>query len=199
MERIVADFTNNKGKLINYKVNTHFEFDDTENKQIEVLSGAVLKYKNELDEIITKNLKWQQIGKDFDINSEEQAIMGFAESYSSYSQNLEKAIEKQEKFKLSTEKLENKLLEYKKSFEILQLKADKSGIKLDSQNVLDFNKSIDNKDLEKSRHLLTMLQKEWQSLNASMVKNVPNTALENMNKYISKIPYSIKANITKKL
>ena len=193
MERIVADFTNNKGKLIDYKVNTHFEFDDTENKQIEVLSGAVLKYKNELDEIITKNLKWQQIGKDFDINSEEQAIMGFAESYSSYSQNLEKAIEKQEKFKLSTEKLENKLLEYKKSFEILQLKADKSGIKLDSQNVLDFNKSIDNKDLEKSRHLLTMLQKEWQSLNASMVKDVPNTALENMNKYISKMPYSIEA------
>ena len=193
MERIVADFTNNKGKLIDYKVNTHFEFDDTENKQIEVLSGAVLKYKNELDEIITKNLKWQQIGKYFDINSEEQAIMGFAESYSSYSQNLEKAIEKQEKFKLSTEKLENKLLEYKKSFEILQLKADKSGIKLDSQNVLDFNKSIDNKDLEKSRHLLTMLQKEWQSLNASMVKDVPNTALENMNKYISKMPYSIEA------
>ena len=77
---------------------------------------------NELDEIITKNLKWQQIGKDFDINGEEQAIMGFAESYSSYSQNLEKAIEKQEKFKLSTEKLENKLLEYKKSFEILQVK-----------------------------------------------------------------------------
>ena len=161
MERIVANFTNNQGKLIDYKVNTHFEFDEEENKQIEMLSGAVLKYKNELDEIITKNLKWQQIGKDFDINGKEQAIMGFAESYSSYSQNLEKAIEKQEKFKLSTEKLENKLLEYKKSFEILQVKADKSGIKLDPQNVLDFNKSIDNKDLEKSRHLLTMLQKEW--------------------------------------
>ena len=193
MERIVADFTNNKGKLVDYKVNTHFEFDDKENKRIETLSGAVLKYKNELDEVITKNLEWQKISKEIDENGKEQAIMGFAESYSSYSQNVEKATEKQEKLKLSTEKLENKLLEYKKSFENLQIKANKSGLELNSQNILNFHNAIDNKDLEKSRHLLSMLQKEWQGLNASMVKDVPNTALENMNKYISKMPYSIEA------
>jgi len=193
MERIVSNFTKNKGKLIDYKVKTQFEFDEKENKQIELLSGATLKYKNELDEVITKELKWQKIGEEINSEGKKQAIMGFAESYSSYSQNVEKTIEKQEKLKLSTEKLENRLIEFKKSFENLQIKADKSGVELNSEDISKFSQAVNNKDLENSRHLLSMLQKEWQGLNAAMVKDVPNTALENMNKYISKMPYSIEA------
>ena len=193
MEHIVSKFTGGKGNLIDYKVQTNTIFDENINKQIEVLTGATLKYKNELDEIITKQIRWQKVGAIPDENGKIKNIMGFSEAYSSYSQNIEKATLKQEKFKLSSEKLENKFIEYKKSFENLQIKADKSGIVLSEKNILDFNKAIDNKNLEKSRHLLSMLQKEWQGLNAAMVKDTPNTALENMNKYISKMPYSIEA------
>lgn len=193
MHRIVADLTKSKGKLVDYKVLTNSVFDEESNRRVELLSGAILKYKNELDEVITKQLKWERIGSKLDSSGKTQAIMGFAESYSSYSQNIEKAIQKQEKFRLSTEKLENKLAEYKKSLENLQIKANKAGVELNSKNVLDFNKAVDNRDLEKSRHLLSMLQKEWQGLNAAMVKDTPNTALENMNKYISKMPYSIES------
>ena len=262
MERIVSKFTNGKGELVDYRVLTNTIFDENINKRIEILSGATLKYRNELDEVITKQLKWEKIGQELDKSGEMKAIMGFTESYSSYSQNIEKAIEKQEKFKLSTEKLENKLREYKKTFDNLQLAVDKSGVKLNQENISKFNESIDtknleqarhhltmlqkewqglnisdisteklenklreykksfenlqikadksgvilnqediskfnqaidNKNLEQARHLLTMLQKEWQGLNAAMVKDTPNTALENMNKYISKMPYSIEA------
>lgn len=262
MKRIVSKFTNGKGELVDYRVLTNTIFDENINKRIEILSGATLKYRNELDEVITKQLKWEKIGQKLDKNGQMKAIMGFTESYSSYSQNIEKAVEKQEKFKLSTEKLENKLREYKKTFENLQLAVDKSGVKLNQENISKFNESIDtknleqarhhltmlqkewqglniseisteklenklreykksfenlqikadksgvilnqeniskfngaidNKNLEQSRHLLTMLQKEWQGLNAAMVKDTPNTALENMNKYISKMPYSIEA------
>ena len=107
--------------------------------------------------------------------------MGFAENYAIYSQNIEKATEKQEKLRISTEKLENKFTEYKKSFENLQIKADKSGVKLNADNISSFEKAINNKNLEQARHLLSMLSKEWQGLNAAMVKDTPNTALENMN------------------
>ncbi len=97
MERIVAEFTKNKGKLVDYKVSTISGFDDNENKRIERLSAAVIKYKNELGETITKQLQWQKVGQEIDQNGENKAIMGFAENYAIYSQNIEKATEKQEK------------------------------------------------------------------------------------------------------
>lgn len=191
MERIVAEFTKNKGKLVDYKISTISGFDDNENKRIESLSAAVIKYKNELGETITKQLQWQKVGQEIDQNGENKAIMGFAENYAIYSQNIEKATEKQEKLRISTEKLENKLVEYRKSFENLQIKADKSGVKLNPDNISSFEKAINNKDLEQARHLLSMLSKEWQGLNAAIVKDTPNTALENMNRYITKMPYAI--------
>lgn len=193
MERIVSEFTRNKGKLIDYKVSTTSGFDENENKRIESLSAAVIKYKNELGETITKQLQWQKIGEKIDKNGEKKAIMGFAENYAIYSQNIEKATEKQEKLRISAEKLENKLTEYKKSFDNLQIKADKSGVKLNSENIENLKNAIDNKEIEKSRHLLSMLSKEWQGLNAAMVKDTPNTALENMNRYITKMPYATQA------
>ena len=193
MERIVSEFTRNKGKLIDYKISTTSGFDDNENKRIERLSAAVIKYKNELGETITKQLQWQKVGQEIDQNGENKAIMGFAENYAIYSQNIEKATEKQEKLRISTEKLENKLTEYKKSFDNLQIKADKSGVKLNPENIENFKNAIDNKEIEKSRHLFSMLSKEWQGLNAAMVKDTPNTALENMNRYITKMPYAIEA------
>ncbi len=191
MERIVSEFTKNKGKLIDYKISTTTDFDENENERIESLSAAVIKYRNELGETITKQLRWQRIGQEIDQSGEKQAIMGFAENYAIYSQNIEKATEKQEKLRISTEKLENKLVEYRKSFENLQIKADKSGVKLNPDNISSFEKAINNKDLEQARHLLSMLSKEWQGLNAAIVKDTPNTALENMNRYITKMPYAI--------
>ena len=193
MERIVAEFTKNKGKLVDYKISTISGFDEKTNDKVERLSTAVIKYKNELGETITKQLQWQKVGQEIDQNGENKAIMGFAENYAIYSQNIEKATEKQEKLRISTEKLENKLTEYKKSFENLQIKADKSGVKLNPENIENFKNAIDNKEIEKSRHLFSMLSKEWQGLNAAMVKDTPNTALENMNRYITKMPYAIEA------
>ncbi|MBQ8635925.1 phage tail tape measure protein, partial [bacterium] len=193
MERIVAEFTKNKGKLVDYKISTISGFDEKTNDKVERLSTAVIKYKNELGETITKQLQWQKVGQEIDQNGENKAIMGFAENYAIYSQNIEKATEKQEKLRISTEKLENKLTEYKKSFDNLQIKADKSGVKLNADNISSFEKAINNKNLEQARHLLSMLSKEWQGLNAAMVKDTPNTALENMNRYITKMPYAIEA------
>ena len=193
MERIVAEFTKNKGKLVDYKISTISGFDEKTNDKVERLSTAVIKYKNELGETITKQLQWQKVGQEIDQNGENKAIMGFAENYAIYAQNIEKATEKQEKLRISTEKLENKLTEYKKSFDNLQIKADKSGVKLNADNISSFEKAINNKNLEQARHLLSMLSKEWQGLNAAMVKDTPNTALENMNRYITKMPYAIEA------
>lgn len=134
------------------------------------MSAALIKYKNDLGKTITKQLQWQKVGQEIDQNGENKAIMGFAENYAIYSQNIEKATEKQEKLRISTEKLENKLLEYKKSFENLQIKADKSGVKLNPENIENFKSAIDNKEIEKSRHLLSMLSKKWQGLNAQWLK-----------------------------
>ena len=103
MERIVSEFTRNKGKLIDYKVSTTSGFDEKTNDKVERLSAAVIKYKNELGETITKQLQWQKLGEKIDENGEKKAIMGFAENYAIYSQNIEKATEKQEKLRISAE------------------------------------------------------------------------------------------------
>lgn len=192
MSRLVSEFTQNQGSLIDYKIFTRNDLDPESGKRVEVLTGAVLKYKNALDEIIKKKVTLSKIGTEEDEKGIKD-VFAWSVSANEYSQNIEKVVKTQEKLIESTQKTANKLLEYQKAFDILQIKTGKSEISLNETNITGFNEAIKTQNLEQARHLLNLLQKEWLGLNAAMVKEMPNTALENMNKYISKMPFSIQS------
>ena len=166
--------------------NAHDEFRQIVDKFIETRR----KLKGTIGDTEIENV----FGSDKDIRNNINNILNtYISSINSKEPQVKEAVEKIRNNIKSLTRIENKLEEREKEYEILDIKAQKSGIGLNSDYIDSFYEGLDNKDLEESRHNLSMLQKEWRALNAAMEKEMPNTALENMKKNISLMPTAIES------
>ena len=180
MKRIVSKLTNGKGSLADFKINTSTIFDKDLGQRVEKINSAIIKYKNELGEVISETYKFNQIGSSTDSKGQEEAIMGWSKTMGGYSQNIEKATKSLMKQKEVIEQME-----------LLQIKADKSGVKLDQNNISGFNNAKINNNLAEMTHYLNMAKTNYSQLNAMMEKDLPITGLENMKKNIQNMPIDI--------
>lgn len=89
LESIVKDWTNNKGKVNSITIDTKTDFNEKTLENIEQLKSATVQYSNELGQVITKTLKYKQIGVNTFTNGETEAIKGWVESASTYKATLE--------------------------------------------------------------------------------------------------------------
>ena len=89
LENIVKDWTNGKGKISSITIDTKTDFNEQTLENIEHLKSATVQYSNELGQVITKTLKYKQIGVNTFANGETEAIKGWVESASTYKATLE--------------------------------------------------------------------------------------------------------------
>lgn len=89
LESIVKDWTNNKGKVNSITIDTKTDFNEQTLENIEQLRSATVQYSNELGQVITKTLKYKQIGVNTFANGETEVIKGWVESASTYKATLE--------------------------------------------------------------------------------------------------------------
>lgn len=89
LESIVKDWTNNKGKVNSITIDTKTDFNEKTLENIEQLRSATVQYSNELGQVITKTLKYKQIGANTFANGETEVIKGWVESASTYKATLE--------------------------------------------------------------------------------------------------------------
>lgn len=89
LENIVKDWTNGKGKINSITIDTKTDFNEQTLENIEHLKSATVQYSNELGQVITKTLKYKQIGVNTFANGETEAIKGWVESASTYKATLE--------------------------------------------------------------------------------------------------------------
>lgn len=89
--RLVAAWTQNKGKVNSVQLTTKTVYDKEAEADITALKQAVISYQNEVGEAIQKTVAWRQIGNSIDNKGQERAIMGFAEVASKYSKTLDEA------------------------------------------------------------------------------------------------------------
>lgn len=89
LESIVKDWTNNKGKVNSITIDTKTDFIEQTLENIEQLRSATVQYSNELGQVITKTLKYKQIGVNTFANGETEVIKGWVESASTYKATLE--------------------------------------------------------------------------------------------------------------
>lgn len=89
LESIVKDWTNNKGKVNSITIDTKTDFNEKTLENIEQLKSATVQYSNELGQVITKTLKYKQVGVNTFANGETEAIKGWVESASTYKATLE--------------------------------------------------------------------------------------------------------------
>lgn len=124
MEKLVSDWTKGKGNLTDIKINTRTSFDESEQKNIERLDSAIVKYTNDLGESIQKRIAWRQIGTTQDEKGNAVPLRGFVEVASAYSKSIDQAAKK-------TDTFANKL---KKT-----IADSKNTLKQISSNALDLN------------------------------------------------------------
>ena len=89
LENIVKDWTNGKGKINSITIDTKTDFNEQTLENIEHLKSATVQYSNELGQVITKTLKYKQIGVNTFANGKTEAIKGWVESASTYKATLE--------------------------------------------------------------------------------------------------------------
>lgn len=89
LENIVKDWTNGKGKISSITIDTKTDFNEQTLENIEQLKSVTVQYSNELGQVITKTLKYKQIGVNTFANGETEAIKGWVESASTYKATLE--------------------------------------------------------------------------------------------------------------
>lgn len=98
MEGLVGQWTGNKGKLIDVKIDTRTSFDKDAQQNIERLHQATVTYKNDLDEVTRKTIAWRQIGSTMDFQGQEQALYGFVEVAGQYSKSIDQIDKQTQKF-----------------------------------------------------------------------------------------------------
>lgn len=98
MDKLVAQWTNSKGKLADVKITTRTSFDNDEGKNIERLDRAVVTYTNDLNEVIKKTIAWRQIGITQNSKGEDVPLRGFVEIASQYSKSLDEVNNKTDNF-----------------------------------------------------------------------------------------------------
>lgn len=186
IDRIVAEITNNQGKLVKYKINVD------ENGQA---SKALLTYKNELNEVTDATLKLQSVGKWYDANGMEHHVMKWSEGQKTLSQNIEATTKANQRQIESDNQVIRKKAELVAQMKLLNTQAEKAGISLDSNNQNAFNElsvnasSID--DIRQLENYLRLARTEYQTFNAEISKGTHASSLETMKNVLQTMPNDI--------
>ena len=186
INKIVAEITNNRGELINYKI------DIDGNGQA---SKVLLAYRNELNEVTKAELKLQNVGKWYDSNGIEHNILKWAEGHKVVYQNIEATTKANQKQIESDNQVIRKKEELIAQMNLLNTQANKAGISLNSENQNKFNDlSVNASTLEDIKQLesyLRLARTEYQTFNAEISKGTHATSLETMQNKLQSMPTDI--------
>lgn len=144
MEALVNNWTNKTGKLQSVKISTKTDFNDDLQERITKLDKAVVTYKNNMDEVITKTLEWSKIGSFETDDGKTEDIFGFTEVKGNFSKALDEMGAKTETF---TAKVKNAVTSFKNDLDTQMSKAlDKNAAKPilreDSINQINAQKAV---------------------------------------------------------
>ena len=175
INKIVAEITNNQGKLVKFKINV----DD--NGQA---TRALLTYRNELNEVTNATLKLQNVGKWYDSNGVEHHIVKWAEGQKTLSQNIEATVKANQRQIESDNQVIRKKEELIAQMKLLNTQAEKAGLSLNSDNQNAFKDlSVNASTLEDIKQLesyLRLARTEYQTFNAEISKGTHASSLETM-------------------
>lgn len=126
-------------------------------------------YNDALKQTVTETYK-------VDTASQEAAnsINRMVLSGTTYSTNVSKYIS-------DNQKLSNSITEITSKWNLLQAQTDKSGISLSNENVGGLTNALSTGDIQQAQHYMSLLRTEYQQLNATMSKGLPENAIENLN------------------
>lgn len=186
INKIVAEITNNQGKLVKFKINV----DD--NGQA---TRALLTYRNELNEVTNATLKLQNVGKWYDSNSSEHHIVKWAEGQKTLSQNIEATVKANQRQIESDNHVIRKKEELIAQMKLLNTQAEKAGLSLNSDNQNAFKDlSVNASTLEDIKQLesyLRLARTEYQTFNAEISKGTHASSLETMKNALQSMPNDI--------
>lgn len=186
INKIVAEITNNQGKLVKFKINV----DD--NGQA---TRALLTYRNELNEVTNATLKLQNVGKWYDSNGVEHHIVKWAEGQKTLSQNIEATVKANQRQIESDNQVIRKKEELIAQMKLLNTQAEKAGLSLNSDNQNAFKDlSVNASTLEDIKQLesyLRLARTEYQTFNAEISKGTHASSLETMKNALQSMPNDI--------
>ena len=186
INKIVAEITNNQGKLVKFKINV----DD--NGQA---TRALLTYRNELNEVTNATLKLQNVGKWYDSNGSEHHIVKWAEGQKTLSQNIEATVKANQRQIESDNQVIRKKEELIAQMKLLNTQAEKAGLSLNSDNQNAFKDlSVNASTLEDIKQLesyLHLARTEYQTFNAEISKGTHASSLETMKNALRSMPNDI--------
>lgn len=186
INKIVAEITNNQGKLVKFKINV----DD--NGQA---TKALLTYRNELNEVTNATLKLQSVGKWYDSNGSEHHIVKWAEGQKTLSQNIEATVKANQRQIESDNQVIRKKEELIAQMKLLNTQAEKAGLSLNSDNQNAFKDlSVNASTLEDIKQLesyLRLARTEYQTFNAEISKGTHASSLETMKNALQSMPNDI--------
>ena len=186
INKIVAEITNNQGKLVKFKINV----DD--NGQA---TRALLIYRNELNEVTNATLKLQNVGKWYDSNGSEHHTVKWAEGQKTLSQNIEATVKANQRQIESDNQVIRKKEELIAQMKLLNTQAEKAGLSLNSDNQNAFKDlSVNASTLEDIKQLesyLRLARTEYQTFNAEISKGTHASALETMKNALQSMPNDI--------
>ncbi len=186
INKIVAEITNNQGKLVKFKINV----DD--NGQA---TKALLTYRNELNEVTNATLKLQSVGKWYDSNGSEHHIVKWAEGQKTLSQNIEATVKANQRQIESDNQVIRKKEELIAQMKLLNTQAEKAGLSLNSDNQNAFKDlSVNASTLEDIKQLesyLRLARTEYHTFNAEISKGTHASSLETMKNALQSMPNDI--------
>lgn len=186
INKIVAEITNNQGKLVRYKINVD------ENGQA---TKALLTYRNELNEVTNATLKLQSVGKWYDANNIEHNIVKWSEGQKTLSQNIEATAKANQRQIESDNQVIRKKEELIAQMKLLNTQAEKAGISLNSKNQNAFNDLSVNAstldDIKQLESYLRLARTEYQTFNAEISKGTHASSLEAMKNALQSMPNDI--------
>lgn len=186
INKIVAEITNNQGKLVRYKINVD------ENGQA---TKVLLTYRNELNEVTNATLKLQSVGKWYDANNIEHNIVKWSEGQKTLSQNIEATAKANQRQIESDNQVIRKKEELISQMKLLNTQAEKAGISLNSKNQNAFNDLSVNAstldDIKQLESYLRLARTEYQTFNAEISKGTHASSLEAMKNALQSMPNDI--------
>ena len=186
INKIVAEITNNQGKLVKYKIAVD------ENGQA---TRALLTYRNGLNEVTNATLKLKSVGKIYDANGMEHHIVKWTQGHKTLSQNIEATVKANQRQIESDNQVIRKKEELIAQMKLLNAQANKAGLSLNSDNQKAFNDlSVNASTLEDIKQLesyLRLARTEYQTFNAEISKGTHASSLEAMRKNLQSMPNDI--------
>ena len=186
INKIVAEITNNQGKLVKYKIAVD------ENGQA---TRALLTYRNGLNEVTNATLKLKSVGKIYDANGMEHHIVKWAQGHKTLSQNIEATVKANQRQIESDNQVIRKKEELIAQMKVLNTQANKAGLSLNSDNQKAFNDLSINaftlEDIKQLESYFRLARTEYQTFNAEISKGTHASSLEAMRKNLQSMPNDI--------